>query len=149
MRKCSVGRLIAVSGLIALGLTSVAEVRAQPARPTTIDFWGGRSNGPNASCPQLEWAVVPIVRNAAGEANGPVNGVAYYSDMSGISTVKGMITPDGKVTATLTSVSGSGPAGPVTGQRGPNGTHIELHGSGCAVASFNLPRWQATQAAGD
>ncbi len=150
MRNTAIKCLVAVSGLAMFGLAMAPAVQAQTTAKPSIDYWGGRSNGPNASCPQLEWTVVPLPRDVSGAANGPINGVAYYSDMSGISTIKGTIEPNGAISAHVTSIDGKGPAGIVVGQRGPSKTHIELRGEGCANAAFDLPRWEfPAQAGGD
>ena len=149
MRTLSLQRVIAVAGVtLALGLAAAPYVQAQVVAKPTADYWGGRSKAASATCAQIEWTVVPVPRNTSGMAIGPLNGVAYYSDMSGISKISGTMTDEGKVTATLTSVSGAGPAGTVTGLSGPKGTHVELVGAGCANTSFDLPRFQEENAAG-
>ncbi len=145
MHKPALNRVLAASGIVVLGLAMAPLVYAQAQRPAYLDYWAGRSKGPTATCPSLEWDVVPLPHDAAGELIGnTINGVAYYGDMSGVSTIKGTITADGKLTATLTSVSGAGPTGTVTGMRSANGTHIELRGAGCANVAFDLPRWEST-----
>jgi hypothetical protein len=147
MHKRALNRFLAASGIVILGFAMAPAVYAQAQRPGYLDYWAGRSKGPTATCPTLEWDVVPLPHDAAGKLVGnAINGVAYYGDMSGVSTIKGTISADGNLTATLTSVSGAGPTGTVTGMRGAKGTHIELHGAGCANATFDLPRWQATAA---
>ena len=149
MRTLSLHRFIAAAGVtVALGVVAPPYAQAQVVAKPTADYWGGRSKAASAACAQIEWTVVPVPRNSSGTAIGPINGVAYYSDMSGISKILGTITDEGKVTATLTSVSGAGPAGAVTGLSGPKGTHVELVGAGCANTSFDLPRFQEQNAAG-
>jgi hypothetical protein len=145
MRNISLKRLIAASGVaVAFGLVAVPYVQAQVVAKPVADYWGGRSKAANANCAQIEWTIVPIPRTGSGAPVGPINGVAYYSDMSGISKVSGTMAADGKITASITSVSGSGPAGTVTGMRGAQGTHIDLVGAGCANTSFDMPRFQDT-----
>ena len=148
MRNFALKRLIATSGVVAFGLIAIPFAHAQVVAKPVADYWGGRSKAFSANCAQIEWTIVPIPRNASGAAVGPINGVAYYSDMSGISKVSGTVSADGKITASMTSVSGAGPMGTVTGMRSATGTHIELVGAGCANTSFELPRFQDNGAAG-
>ena len=68
----------------------------------------------------------------------PVNGVAYYSDMSGFSVIKGTVNADGTITGTLTSLSGNGPTGNITGKRAKEATDVALVGPGCANARIHL-----------
>ena len=139
MPKFMSTRLVAAAGIAALSLAAVSSVYAQTDATSAADaaYWFGRSKASLVTCPQLEWNVIPVPRGEAGE----IKGVAFYHDMSGISVIKGTMSSDGKVTATLTSVAGTGPAGTVTGNRGPDITRIEVHGTGCANVAFNLPRW--------
>ena len=149
MRTLSLQRLIAAAGvMMAVDLVAPTYSQAQVVAKPTADYWGGRSKAFNATCAQIEWTIVPIPRNTSGMAIGPINGVAYYSDMSGVSKVSGTMTAEGKITASMTSVSGNGPAGNVTGTVGAEGTHIDLVGANCANTSFDLPRFQEENAAG-
>jgi hypothetical protein len=149
MRNIALKRLIAASGIVvAFGLVAIPATQAQVVAKPVADYWGGRSKAANATCPQIEWTIVPIARTASGTAVGPIDGVAYYSDMSGISKVSGTISAEGKISASMTSVSGNGPQGTVAGMRGAQNTHIELIGAGCANTAFDLPRFQEDSAAG-
>jgi len=145
MPKFLSGRTAAMCGVLAVGLLTAAGARAQDG-PESLDttYWLGRSASTSKQCPMIEWNVVPVRRGVAG----PVKGVVFYHDMSGISRLSGSVTADGKITSSLTSVSGNGPVGTITGTRGPDSTHIDLHGTGCANASFTLQRW-STSAGGD
>lgn len=147
MPKFMSNRLVAAGAIAALSLVAVSSVYAQSDATSAADaaYWFGRSKASLATCPQLEWNVIPVPRGKPGE----IKGVAFYHDMSGISVIKGTMSADGKVTATLTSVAGTGPSGTVTGDRGPDITHIEVHGTGCANMAFNLPRWGAAGGGGD
>jgi len=99
-----------------------------------MEWAGGRSPAMASSCAPIEWHIVPVATGGAVT----LNGIAYFSDMSGISTIKGAITSAGAVSATLTSVSGKGPTGAVTGMRSATGTHVEMSGEGCSKANFDL-----------
>ena len=144
MLKNLPSKLAAACGIVVLGLAAASSAQAQ-ADPTNTEFtMGGRSHSGVATCPAVMWHVSPIPRGVAS----PINGVAYYSDMSGFSVVKGTMGSDGKVAATVTSISGNGPAGMVSGLRDKNATHIEMHGAGCAETKFDLQRF-VPSAAGD
>ena len=122
---------------LGLGTPSVAYAQAE----ATISYLGGRAA--TASCPVLEWRLLPMPPGAA-----TVNGVAYWSDMSGISTIKGTSDASGKVTATLTSVAGKGPAGTVTGQRELSVTRVEMRGNtACDNVKLEIHRWVPGSAA--
>jgi len=86
-------------------------------------------------CPGMVWHI----QRAPGTPNG-LAGVVWFDDMSGISTAKGALGADGKLALTLTSVSGAGPVGNVTGTRSPDGAalHASLDGPGCS--KLNLLR---------
>jgi len=86
-------------------------------------------------CPGMIWHI----QRATGSPNG-LAGVVWFDDMSGISVAKGALGADGKLALTLTSVSGAGPVGNVTGTRSPDGTalHASLDGPGCS--KLNLLR---------
>jgi hypothetical protein len=139
MRKSIMNGIIAGVGILALSAVAAAPTRAQGSgtNPIGDEYWMGRSNAPAAACPTVEWNVTPVPRGVAGV----IKGVAFYSDMRGISKVSGSISADGVIAATVTSVSGDGPAGPVTGKREPDLTTIELRGVGCSIATFKMRQW--------
>jgi hypothetical protein len=58
--------------------------------------------------------------------------------MSGFSVIKGTVTADGTISATLTSLSGNGPTGTITGKRGKDTTDVALAGPGCANGRIHL-----------
>jgi len=141
MWKFKSHRLAAAFGIAGVGLAAAMGAYAQEGGgDSNWSYWLGRSKASGPTCPQIEWSVIPVPRGVAGQ----VRGVAFYSDMSGISRLQGMVTSDGKINSTLTSVSGNGPVGTITGLRAPDATHIELHGAGCANANFTLLRWGKT-----
>jgi hypothetical protein len=104
---------------------------AQAAQhPAQAGFVGSAASSV-PGCPNLLWR---LARNG-----DKVNGIAYYSDLSGTSQVTGTVDQAGKFTLTLTSVMGNGPVGTVTGQRkaaGPNQSQgameADMVGQGCA-----------------
>lgn len=77
-------------------------------------------------CPYLAWR---LVRNA----DASVTGIAYYSDLSGLSTVRGTSNSAGQFQLVLTPSMGNGPRGTVIGTRTARGAiEADLHGQGCA-----------------
>ncbi len=103
------------------------------------DYYSGQSSSTMPKCPTVEWHLLPMPFGTATN----INGIAYYSDMSGISIVRGTSAADGTVIASLASVSGSGPVGTVTGTRTGGMTKVVLAGAGCANATIELRRWRS------
>ena len=97
----------------------------------------GAKMSSGVACPSIEWHLAPTKSGGAVS----LNGVAFYSDMSGISVINGSIGADGKISAVLTSVNGNGPAGTVAGMRTPKEAKGELVGAGCATAKFDMLLW--------
>jgi hypothetical protein len=81
-----------------------------------------------------------IVWRLAKTATGEVHGIAYYSDLSGLSLVSGKVEPNGKFELTLTKTDmGIGPVGTVTGSRAPNGSlEAVMTGEGCANMTLKM-----------
>lgn len=140
MRKSIRNGVVVGLGIFALSAIAAAPGRAQGGsgmNPIGDAYWMGRSKAPEDPCPTVEWNVIPVQRGVAG----PIKGVAFFSDMRGISKVAGTITADGVIAATLTSVSGAGPVGAVTGKQEENLTSLELRGTDCSNATFSMRRW--------
>ena len=70
-------------------------------------------------CPGLTWHIDRIT-----QPNGTINisGPIWYADGSGVSFAKGTGQPDGHFALTVTTMSGDGPAGTISGQRHPDGS---------------------------
>ncbi len=135
MKILSVSTIAAAVLAIGAGMVAMPSVQAQG-----LEWAGGRSPASGTTCAPIEWHIIPVATGGAVA----LNGVAYFSDMSGISTIKGGITAEGAVSAMLVSVSGNGPAGAVTGMRSAAGTHVEMNGAGCSKAKFDLMQLTAT-----
>ncbi len=127
----SISTIAAAFLAIGAGIVAKPTVQAQG-----FEWAGGRSPASSSTCAPIEWHIVPVAIGGAVT----LNGVAYFSDMSGVSTIKGTITADGTISAVLNPVSGNGPAGSVTGKRTATSTHIEMNGVGCSKANFDLLR---------
>lgn len=117
-------------GALALGLTTAAPAQAQQPTPG----FSGSTRSSVAGCPYIVWRLVR-------DANGGIHGIAYYSDLSGLSTVKGTRDADGNFQLDVTPTSmGAGPSGHVTGHRAADGTlDAVMKGSGCANATVHIP----------
>ena len=137
MRKTIRVATTALSILTAAGLAGVPRANAQDSPDT---YYGGRSVASQPTCPTIEWHILPMPFGVATN----INGIAYYSDMSGISVVRGTAAADGTIAATVASVSGAGPAGAITGMRTRGETKVSLSGPGCANVTIDLRRWQPT-----
>lgn len=117
----------AALGLLAAGATF--ETPAVAAAP--IAGYTGSAKSSVAGCPYIMWRL-------ARHDNGDVTGIFYYSDMSGVSQVKGTVDKAGHFQLTLASSMGQGPVGTVTGtKRGENVTAV-MTGEGCANAKFSV-----------
>jgi len=123
-------KIIMLLGLGALALTSGL---SQPAAAQSSPKPGfvGTAASSVAGCPSLTWRLARDGHN--------VNGIAYYTDLSGLSRVTGTVNDSGTFTLTLTSIMGNGPVATVTGQRqapGPNQAQgalvADMTGQGCA-----------------
>lgn len=95
------------------------------AAPPVAGFVGSAPSSV-AGCPYIAWRL-------ARHPDGTVTGIAYYSDLSGVSQVTGNVNSAGVFELQLTSQMGQGPTGTVTGKRLKNGEgDATLKGPGCA-----------------
>ncbi len=123
-----------VFAAMALGLFAAPVAMAQDGPPGMI-LMGARAAAP--TCPAMEWRVLAPPRGTAGH----VKGFAYFADMTGVGAIDSSVDANGAIKGTITSVSGKGPSGQITGLRGPAGTHVELKGTGCSNLGFDIRRW--------
>lgn len=110
------------TGMLAIGLHGQpASAQQQAPRGFT-----GHAESSVPGCPYLAWRL-------ARAADGNITGIAYYSDLSGVSTVRGKANPNGTFEMNLTSAMGNGPVGTVQGRRSANGNvEADMKGQGCA-----------------
>ena len=107
-------------GLLAIVLQGPPAIAAMPAGFT------GHAESSVPGCPYLAWRLVRA-------NNGNVTGIAYYSDLSGVSMVKGTMSDAGQFHLVLTPSMGNGPSGTIEGTRKSNGAvEANLSGQGCA-----------------
>ena len=78
----------------------------------------GSASGTPA-CPSVHWTLVR--QYGATAKSGPLSGVVFYNDGTGVSRMTGASQPDGTFQLHLTSVDGKGPTGTVMGTRKANG----------------------------
>lgn len=116
--------------LTGLGLLTVAPVLSPVAMAQTPTKQGyvGTAASSVAGCPKLIWRLARDGDN--------VTGIAYYSDMSGVSQVKGTVDKDGAFTLQLTSSMGNGPVATVTGQRSAKNAARTLEKQGALEANM-------------
>lgn len=113
-------------GLFASGLLALGVIAAGPAYAQQAPGFVGNTASSVSGCPSIVWRLA--------NANGQIHGMAYYSDLSGLSSVTGTMDADGHFTLTLVKTSiGNGPVGSVTGTRSADGEIVAtLAGEGCA-----------------
>lgn len=142
MRNTISSMTIAALAATSLGLATAPKVFAQADSGSGAMM--GHSTAMTASCPSIEWHIARLPPAGAT----PINGVAYFSDMSGVSIIKGMRAADGAITGTVTSVSGNGPAGVISGRHEKDRTDVALKGAGCSMTRMTAFRWAPYGAAG-
>jgi hypothetical protein len=127
-----------------LGLLAAGAPVEKAAAAAPVPGYTGQVPSSVAGCPNLMWRL-------ARRDNGDVTGIFYYSDMSGVSEVKGTIDQAGHFQLTMTSAMGQGPVGTVTGTKSRNGAvNATMTGDGCANAQLhfrpvlNLTNYNAT-----
>lgn len=109
-----------IVGAATVGMSQVSVGAAAPRG------YSGQAASSVPGCPYLAWR---LVRNA----DASVTGIAYYSDLSGLSTVKGTSNSAGQFQLMLTPSMGNGPSGTVVGARTARGAvEADLRGQGCA-----------------
>lgn len=118
----------ASAGFVAVGLLAFGALSGEPARAAApMPGFVGSTASSVAGCPYITWRLM--------NTNGQIHGIAYYSDLSGLSNVTGTSdSATGKFSLTLTKTDiGNGPVGTVDGVRGANGAlDATLTGEGCA-----------------
>jgi hypothetical protein len=122
------------TALIGMGVAAMAQTMAPNGYYGGVSSKPGMMPGTTMTCPRTEWHIKPI------PATGPatIDGYAYFDDMSGVSKIQGTRTADGKITGTVTPISGKGPEGTFTGTHTATMTHVELAGTGCSKHVVNM-----------
>jgi hypothetical protein len=117
-------RMVALGGVAAAALT-ISQGFAQTT--SHISGFSGSTPSSVAGCPYIIWRL-------ARDPNGHIHGIAYYSDLSGLSSVTGERDANGNFTLSLTpSGMGAGPSGTASGTVAQNGeVEVKMVGQGCA-----------------
>jgi len=130
-------KTLMTSTVIAIGVLAFTSLAAGTAQAQQYGPQRFASQYPSsvAGCPSIAWRLVK-------DANGNVHGLAWFTDMSGASEVKGTMAQGGQINLTLTRTQGNGPVGTVTGSRTTNTygttTRARLTGEGCANMDLDL-----------
>lgn len=121
--------ILIASCILAPCALAPSPAHAQQANPG----FSGSTRSSVAGCPYIIWRL-------ARAPDGHIHGIAYYSDLSGLSTVTGTRDASGNFELDVTPTQmGSGPSGHVTGHAGRNGAiNARLVGDGCANATVSI-----------
>ena len=129
-------KTLMTSTVIAIGVLAFTSLAAGTAQAQQYGPQRFASQYPSsvAGCPSIAWRLVR-------DTNGSVHGMAWYTDMSGASEVKGLMQ-SGQFNLALTRSMGNGPVGTVTGTRNTTTygttTKARLTGEGCANMDLDL-----------
>ena len=124
-RNIAIRAAIGVAGAVTLAGTALS---APP--PKVLAGLVGSAPSSVPGCPYVAWRL-------AVHPDGKVTGIAYYADLSGVSSVTGSISSAGNFQLQLSSGMGNGPAGTVTGHKRSDGAgDATLKGQGCANMHF-------------
>jgi hypothetical protein len=97
----------------------IAASFAQGAPAGFMDAYVEEHEEGGVHCAGLSWHIDRVVQpDKTVNISGPI----WYTDGSGVSFAKGTGQPDGHFTLAVTTMSGNGPAGTITGQRMPDGS---------------------------
>ncbi len=97
----------------------IAESFAQGAPAGFMNTYFEEHDYGDTHCPGLTWHIDRVVQpDKTVNISGPI----WNADGSGVSFAKGKGQPDGYFTITVSTMSGDGPAGTITGQRHPDGS---------------------------
>jgi hypothetical protein len=97
----------------------VAPIFAQGAPAGFMHTYFEEHDYGGVHCPGLTWHIDRVVQpDKTVNISGPI----WYADGSGVSFAKGTGQPDGQFAITVSTMSGDGPAGTITGQRHPDGS---------------------------
>jgi len=93
-------------------------------------------------CPGLSWHIDRMVQpDKTVNLSGPI----WYTDGSGVSFAKGTGQPDGHFSMTVATMSGSGPAGTITGQRMQDGSiNAKSEGPPCFAGTRHIAPGQTS-----
>jgi len=123
-------------GLVAAGFVGFGAITSGPVDASPQPGFMGSSSSSVAGCPYIIW-------HLASSLVGDIHGIAYYSDLSGVSEVRGTMDSNGKLRLVLSETdTGNGPVGSIDGVAA--GGHLvgTLTGLGCANGNVNIKQVQ-------
>ena len=104
-------------------------------------YFEAQDNG-GQHCPGVTWH---IDRTVQPDKTVALSGPIWYADGSGVSFAKGMGQTDGHFTIAVTTMSGNGPAGTITGQRMSDGSiDATAVGSPCFAGTRHIAPGQTS-----
>ncbi len=120
-------RMIALGGVVTAAALTIGQGLAQTTVTSTRPGFSGSTPSSVSGCPYIIWRL-------ARDPNGHIHGIAYYSDLSGLSSVTGERDANGNFTLNVEpSNIGAGPSGKVSGVSAENGEiEAKMVGQGCA-----------------
>lgn len=119
-------RTFAMLTAASIAAANLAGIAAAAPPPKVLAGLVGSAPSSVAGCPYVAWRL-------AVHPDGKVTGLAYYADLSGVSSVTGNMNAAGKFQLQLVSEMGNGPTGTVTGHKRSDGAgDATLKGPGCA-----------------
>jgi hypothetical protein len=126
----------------AMVVAPVAQSLAQGAPAGFGHFYFEEHDYGGEHCSGLTWHFDRMVQpGKTFNLSGPI----WYTDGSGMSFAMGTSQPDGHFTLTVTTMSGNGPAGTITGQRMPDGSiNATAVGPPCFAGTVHLAPGQTS-----
>jgi hypothetical protein len=120
----------------------VAPSLAQGAPAGFVNTYFEEHDYGDTHCPGLTWHI-DRVKQPSGIVD--ISGPIWYADGSGVSFAKGTGQPDGKFTLNVTTMSGKGPTGTITGIRHPDGSiDSTAVGSECLAGTRHIKPGQTS-----
>jgi hypothetical protein len=119
-------------GLLTAGFLGFGAIAAGSVEAALLPGFMGGSPSSVGGCPYIVW-------DLASSYVGDIHGMAYYSDLSGVSDVRGTVDSNGKLRLVLSQTdTGNGPVGTVDGAVA--GGHLvgTLTGLGCANGKVDI-----------
>ena len=118
--------------LVAAGFLWFGVIAADPAVASPQPGFMGSSSSSVAGCPY-------IVCHLASSLVGDIHGIAYYSDLSGVSEVRETTDSNGKLRLVLSEIDmGNGPIGNIDGAATSGHLVATLTGLGCANGKMTI-----------
>jgi len=109
--------------------------------PWMSGYVGAHSAG-TRHCPGMAWHISPVQQaDLSFNLSGPI----WFEDGSGMSFAKGTRQPDGSFSLNVTSASGDGPTGTISGRRAPDGSaDVTTAGSPCFEGTYHIAPGQTS-----